>query len=67
MNKWKKKNSYPFLQDNDCKTPYIDIYIDLLSINFNLQSVLYSPWAGTWKKGYLAPAGGENLIWIFKY
>ena len=35
-----KKNSYIFLHSNDCKTPYIDIYIDLLSINFNLLSVL---------------------------
>ena len=35
-----KKNSYIFLYNNDCKTPYIDIYIDLLSINFNLLSVL---------------------------
>ena len=35
-----KKNSYIFLHNNDCKTPYIDIYIDLLSINFNLLSVL---------------------------
>ena len=25
---------------NDCETPYIGIYIDLLSINFNLLSVL---------------------------
>ena len=35
-----KKNSYIFLHKNDCKTSYIDIYIDLLSINFNLPSVL---------------------------
>ena len=35
-----KKNSYNFLHNNDCKTPYIDIYIDLLSINFNLLSIL---------------------------
>ena len=35
-----KKNSYIFLHNNDCKTPYIDIYIDLLSIKFNLLSVL---------------------------
>ena len=35
-----KKNSYIFLHNSDCKTPYIDIYIDLLSINFNLLSVL---------------------------
>ena len=34
------KNSYIFLHNNDCKTPYIDIYSDLLSINFNLLSVL---------------------------
>ena len=27
-----KKNSYIFLHNNDCKTPYIDIYIDLLPI-----------------------------------
>ena len=32
--------SYFFLHNNDCKTPYIDIYIDLLWINFNLLSVL---------------------------
>ena len=30
-----KKNSYIFLHNNDCKTPYKNIYIDLL-INFNL-------------------------------
>ena len=41
INKCHKKNSYIFLYNNDCKTPYIDIYIDLLSINFNLLSVLY--------------------------
>ena len=35
-----KKNSYIFLHKNDCKTPYIDIYIDLLSISFNLLSIL---------------------------
>ena len=35
-----KKNSYIFLHNNDCKTPYVDIYMDLLSINFNLLSVL---------------------------
>ena len=35
-----KKNSYIFLLKNDCKTPYIDIFIQLLSINFNLLSVL---------------------------
>ena len=35
-----KKNSYISLHNNDCKTPYIDIYIDLLSINFNLLSAL---------------------------
>ena len=35
-----KKNSYFFLHNNDCRTPYIDIYIDLLLINFNLLSVL---------------------------
>ena len=35
-----KKNSYIFLYSNDCKTAYIDISIDLLSINFNLRSVL---------------------------
>ena len=35
-----KKNSYISLYNNDCKTPCIDIYIDLLSINFNLLSVL---------------------------
>ena len=32
-----KNDSYIFLHNhNDCKTPYIDIYIALLSINFNL-------------------------------
>ena len=35
-----KKNSYIFLNNNDYKTPYIDIHIHLLSINFNLLSVL---------------------------
>ena len=35
-----KKNSYIFLHNNDCKTPSIDIYIDLLSINFSLLSML---------------------------
>ena len=35
-----KKNSYIFLHNNYCKTPYIDIDIDLLSINFNLMSVI---------------------------
>ena len=35
-----KNNSYIFLHNNNCKTPYIYIYIDLLSINFNLLSVL---------------------------
>ena len=34
-----KKNSYIFLRNNDCKSLYIDIYIDLLAINFNLLSV----------------------------
>ena len=36
----RQKNSYIFLHNNDCETPYIDIYIDLLSIYFNLLSVL---------------------------
>ena len=35
-----KKNLYIFLHNNDCKTSYIDIYIDLLLINFNLLSIL---------------------------
>ena len=35
-----KNNSYIFLHNSDCKTPYINIYIDLPSINFNLLSVL---------------------------
>ena len=35
-----KKNSYIVLHNNDCKTPYIDIYIDLMSINVNILSVL---------------------------
>ena len=34
------KNSYIFLHKNDYKTPHIDIYIDLLSINFNFLSSL---------------------------
>ena len=34
------KNSYIFLHKNDYETPYIDIYIDLLSINFNFMSLL---------------------------
>ena len=34
------KNSYIFLHINDCETPYIDIYIDLLSISLTLLSVL---------------------------
>ena len=33
-----KKNSYIFQQNNDCETPYIDVYIELLLINFNLLS-----------------------------
>ena len=37
MNNCHKKNSYIFVLNNDCKTPYID----LLSINFNLLSVLW--------------------------
>ena len=37
MNNCHKKNSYIFVHNNDCKTPYID----LLSINFNLLSVLW--------------------------
>ena len=40
INKCHKKNSYIFLYGNDCKTSYIDIYTDLLSINVNLLSVL---------------------------
>ena len=35
-----KKNSYIFMHNNDCKTPYNEIYIELLLINFNLLSVL---------------------------
>ena len=35
-----KENSYIFLHNNDYKTPYIDIYIDLLSIDFSLLSIL---------------------------
>ena len=35
-----KKNSYVLLHNNNCKTPYIDIYIGLLSINLNLMFVL---------------------------
>ena len=40
ISKCHNKNSYIFLHDSDCKTPYIDIYSDLLSINFNFLSVL---------------------------
>ena len=40
ISKCHKKNSYVFLYNNDCKILYIDIYIDLLSINFNLLSVI---------------------------
>ena len=36
-----KKNSYISLHNNDRKTPYKNIYIDLLLINFNLLSVLH--------------------------
>ena len=35
-----QNNSHIFLHNNDCESPYIEIYIDLLSINFNLMSVL---------------------------
>ena len=35
-----KENSYIFLHNNDCKTPFIDIYINLLTINFHLLSVV---------------------------
>ena len=35
-----KKSSYIFLNDNNCKTAYIDIYTDLLLINFHVLSVL---------------------------
>ena len=35
-----KKNSHISLHNNDYKTPYTDLYIDLLSINFNILSVL---------------------------
>ena len=40
MSNCHKKNLYVFLHNNDYKTPYIDIYTDLLSINFNLLFVL---------------------------
>ena len=40
MNKCHKKDSYIFVHNNDFKPPYIDIYIDLLLINFNLLPVL---------------------------
>ena len=40
IKKCHKKNSYIFLHSNDYETPYIDIDIDLLSINVNLLSVL---------------------------
>ena len=36
----KHKKNYIFLHNNYCKKPYIEIYIDLLSVNFNLLSVL---------------------------
>ena len=42
ISKCHKNNSFIFLHSNDCKTPYIDIYSDLLSINFNLLSVHFS-------------------------
>ena len=42
ISKCHKNNSCIFLHNNDCKIPYIDIYIDLLSINFNLLSVHFS-------------------------
>ena len=35
-----KENSDIFMYNNDCKTPYADIYMDLLSTNFNLLSIL---------------------------
>ena len=35
------KISYIFLHHNDCETPYLVIYIDLLSIDFNLMFVLW--------------------------
>ena len=41
----RKNNSYIFMHNYDCKTPYVDIYIDLLPINFNLLSVLYQHYA----------------------
>ena len=43
INNCHTKKSYIFLHNNDCETRYIDtlLYIDLLSINFNLLSVLY--------------------------
>ena len=37
-NKCQKKNSYIFLHNNDYKIPYIDIYINLLSINFTVRN-----------------------------
>ena len=40
ISKCHKKNSYIFLYNSDCKTPYIDIYTDLLLINLSLLSVL---------------------------
>ena len=40
INKCRKKNSYIFLHNNDYKTPDVNIYINLLSINVNLLSVL---------------------------
>ena len=36
-----QKKSYVFQHSSDCETPYMDIYIKMLSINFILQSVLY--------------------------
>ena len=35
-----KKNSCVFFHNSDCKTPYIEFFIDFLSIHFNLLSVL---------------------------
>ena len=34
------KKSYIFLYNNNCETSYIDIYIDLVSINLNFLSIL---------------------------
>ena len=40
ITKCHEKNSYIFLHNNDCKTPYIDIYVDLLSVMLIIRSAI---------------------------